>query len=305
MGPPSTRWCSTSRSGSHNQRTMALTVDAAFTAYYDAINITSDLRSDANARKDFLVGVIKKQLEVTDAFPSGSIARFTGIRDHSDVDIMVVLHYSKHIKDKSPAEVLQLVRDALGEYRPNVRKNGQAVTVKYKTWPHVDVVPAAKWENAGEFSHYEIPDTTTGTWIKTDPKSHSEDIDSAASACGANFRKIVKMAKAWNKSHSDYLQSYHLEVIALKGLTGQLDDLPWNVFQFFEKAAILARTTLWNGHGYADAYLSAVDRSQAVDRLDRAREGARTAWHYGFRGEQENAIGAWRSVFGDQFPRFG
>ena len=284
---------------------MTLTVDAAFAAYYDAINISTDLRNDANVRKDFLVDIIKKQLDVVDAFPSGSIARFTGIKDHSDVDIMVVLHYSKHIKDKNPTEVLQLIRDALGEYRPNVRKNGQAVTVKYKTWPHVDVVPAANWVNAGVFTHYEIPDATTGTWIKTNPKSHSDDIDSATSICGANFRKIIKMAKAWNKSHSDYLQSYHLEVMALNGLSGPLDDLTWNVFQFFEKAASLARGTIWHGHGYADAYLSGSDRAQAVDRLDRARDVARMAWHHGFTGDHEKAIGAWRSVFGDQFPRFG
>ena len=43
---------------------------------------------------------------------------------NADLDVFVVLHFGKHIKNKLPSQVLQSVQDSLGEYR----KNGQAVT---------------------------------------------------------------------------------------------------------------------------------------------------------------------------------
>lgn len=285
---------------------MALTVDAAFSTYFNAINLDGDRRSDANARKDHIVGLMKKKFEVLEAFPSGSIPRFTAIKKHADVDVMVALHYGKHIKGKGPKELLQDVRDALGEYKTNVRKNGQAVTLYYDSWPNVNIVPAARCtDNGGAVTHYDIPDVSSGGWISTNPKDHGDDIDRAASACGGNFRKIVKMAKAWNKGHSDYLQSYHVEVMALRALSGSLDDLPWSVFQFFDKASALAKSNLWNRLGYADSYLSQSDRDQAVDRLGKARDGARDAWYAGRQGNEADAVRSWRAVFGDPFPTYG
>jgi hypothetical protein len=52
---------------------------------------------------------------VIEAFASGSIPRYTALNEHADLDVIVALHYSKHIKDKTPSQVPQEVRDALGE----------------------------------------------------------------------------------------------------------------------------------------------------------------------------------------------
>ena len=95
---------------------MALTVSAAFDQFYENINLSGDHRDTANSRRDHIVSLLKKELEVLEAFPSGSIPRFTAVRDYADVDVIAALHYSKHIKDKTPAQVLQTVRDCLAEY---------------------------------------------------------------------------------------------------------------------------------------------------------------------------------------------
>ncbi len=285
---------------------MAYTVEAAFQQFYAAINLDGDNRDVANTRKDHIEEVLSKQFTILESFPSGSIPRFTALKGHSDVDVMVALHYAKHIKDKTPTEVLQSVRDALGEYKTNVRKNGQAVTLYYKTWPNVDIVPVVQVANQGVVTHYEVPNANTGTWIPSNPKRHSADIDGKASACGYNFRRIIKMVKWWSLTHSDYLQSYHIEVLALKTLAGNLDDTPWEVCQFFEKARPLIAASLWHDQGFVDDYLGNADRQEALKRVDAAIEKSRDAWYALYNEKNaEQAIRLWRQLFGDKFPAYG
>src|SRR5690554_222452 len=215
---------------------MPYTVAVSFDQFYSSINLSGDHRKAANKRRDRLVSLLGNHFDILEAFPSGSVSRFTALCGHADVDVMVVLHFGKHIKGKTPSEVLRSVRDALGEYETGVRRNGQAVTLKYKTWPDVDIVPASRVSDEGKVLGYEIPNSNTGSWISTNPKVHSADVEAASRRCGPNFRKAVKMVKWWNKAHSDYMQSYHIEVVALHAWTYKIDDLSWALTRWFDKA---------------------------------------------------------------------
>ncbi|HET7831340.1 MAG TPA: nucleotidyltransferase [Gallionella sp.] len=119
---------------------MAYTVQAAFNQFFDAINLNIDYREIANKRRDHLIELLGNKFQVIEAFPSGSIPKFTALQAHADLDIMLVLHYSKHVAGNTPTQVLQTVRDSLA-YKTTVRKNGQAVTLHYTTWPSVDIAP--------------------------------------------------------------------------------------------------------------------------------------------------------------------
>lgn len=107
---------------------------------------------------------------------------------------MTALHYGKHIEGKRPSEVLQEVRDALAEYKTGVRKNGQAVTLYYETWPNVDIVPASRVVNdAGRIASYSIPDMNTETWLTSKPKTHSSNMTKKNTASDGAFKRIIKM----------------------------------------------------------------------------------------------------------------
>jgi hypothetical protein len=286
---------------------MAYTVESAFTGFYDAINLDGDKRDIANSRRDHIQGILSKNFEIVESFSSGSIPRFTALKDHSDVDVIVALHYSKHIKGKTPAQVLQSVRGVLSEYKTTVRRNGQAVTLYYNSWPNVDVVPVARYVDVqGNITHYDVPNENTGLWVKSKPKIYSKNIEDKASECGYNFRRIVKMVKLWNMTHSNYLQSYHIEVLALKVFGGNIDATPWNVFQFFDKARPLLVNQLWHDVGYVDSYLTFADRQEVLKRFDTAISKSRDAWYQTHdKNNHEKAIIFWRQIFGDKFPAYG
>lgn len=286
---------------------MATSVNGAFNQFYQNINLSGDHRETANSRKERIISLLKKDFEILDAFATGSIPRYTAVKKHADLDIMVVLHYGKHIKNKSPTQVLQTVRDSLGEYRTNVRKNGQAVTLHYESWPNVDIVPVSRWvDNNGKITHYEVPNMNDGTWIVSKPFSHTKNIDDRAKEGGLSFKQIIKMIKWWNYCHSEYLSSYHIEAMAYEILKGKIDEYDWNLYIFFEKSINLIR----NGFSYLgnsiDSYLDWNSRIEIVKRLETARDKALQAWHltYEDNNDHEKAIEIWKQIFGSEFPSY-
>lgn len=287
---------------------MPTTVASSFNTFYENINLGGNHRDTANSRRDNIVSKLSKDFEIVESFASGSIPKFTALKDHADLDVIVALHYGKHIKDKTPTEVLESVRKSLSEWKTGGRKNGQAVTLYYTTWPTVDVVPVSRVQDSvGNITHYIVPNSNTDTWIASRPKVHADDIEKRSTTCGANFRRVIKMIKEWNRLHSRYLQSYHIEVLALKVFDSNLDDTGWQVFQFFDKARPLLNTSLWHDLGFADDYLSSNDRTEICKRFDTAIELSRSAWSltYGTNNDPKAAITKWKQLFGERFPIYG
>jgi len=287
---------------------MPYTVEASFNVFYENINLAGDQREIANTRRDDIVRRLGKTFSIVEAFSSGSIPKYTALKNHADLDVIVALHYDKHINGKTPTQVLQSVRDALAEWRTGVRRNGQAVTLYYKTWPNVDIVPVSLvTDDNGTVLYYNVPDSNTNSWIASHPKKHAENIDKKSSECGHNFRRIIKMIKHWNKIHGNYLQSYHIEVLSLKVFDSDLSDTPWNIFQFFNNARPLLQSYLWHDWGFSDNYLSWPAREEVLKRFDTAISKSRSAWlkTYNTNDDHKGAIEIWKQIFGDKFPTYG
>jgi hypothetical protein len=285
---------------------MPYTVPVSFDKFVGNISLTGDHKDTAGIRKNAVVSLLGNDFEILDAFATGSIPNGTALKARSDLDVMVVLHWSKHIKDKSAQRVLQDVRDALGEYRTNVRKNGQAVTLHYESWPNVDIVPVSRMVNDdGTVNYYSVPDMNSGRWLKSRPRKHANSLNARVQSSGFLFKPLIRMIKEWNNAHSDFMQAFHIEVLCISIFTTAITDYSWAVFQFFEKAISLVEAKLWYENGYADDYLSTDDRNEVLTRLETAKNKSRTAWYHTFngRGQDEEAIEIWRQVFGDKFQR--
>lgn len=287
---------------------MPYTVAVSFDRFYEKINLAGDHRDTASRRRDDIVATLSKSFEILDSFSTGSIPKYTALKQHADLDVMVVLHYGKHIQNKTPTQVLQSIRDSLAEWRTGARRNGQAVTLHYKTWPNVDIVPVSRTVNAdGTVAHYNVPDSNTDSWIESRPKAFASAIETKSVECGSNFRRIIKMIKHWNRFHGDFLSSYHIEVLAIKVFSGNLDDTPWHIHKFFEDARVLLQGSLWYDTGFADNYLSWADRQEVLKRFDKAIAKSLTAWckTYDTNNDHKGAIELWQQIFGNDFPNYG
>ncbi|ABL03217.1 nucleotidyltransferase [Mycobacterium ulcerans] len=285
---------------------MAWTTEAAFARFYEEVNLPGDHRTTANARRDWVLDRLRNNgIEVLEAIAFGSIPRYTALKEHADVDVMAVLHYGKHIKDRRPSQVLLAVKNALGTGQAGAgRRNGQAVTVSFQSWPNIDVVPALRVnDNNGKVTGYEIPDMKREIWLPTNPPQHGSDIAAAVTARGSRFRRVITMLKHWNRRQPVKLQSYHLEVIALK-LSTSWDDYSWPIFKWFE----LAQSEIhrcWHAGQDVSGYLNYEQRQAITAQLASATNTARSAWLKACTDKHSEAISLWRNVFGMKFPTYG
>ena len=288
-------------------RPMALTAEAAFFAFDDRLELSGNYEALAADRAEHLMELLGDDFDIVEAFPSGSIPRGTAVSGLADLDVIVVLEEWEW-RGELPSDVLQRVRDCLGASKTNVRKNGQAVTLNYKSWPKVDVVPAGRVLGSnGRTNHLLIPNMHDETWIKSKPRLHSRTIEERTDWSGFRFLDIIRMLKWWNYRHGGLLQSFHIEVLALRTLPGSLDDYSWPIFKFFDDGAALLREPLrWHG-GLADGYMTPKTRTAAVNRMRAAATKASEAWFltYNGRTRHREAIEIWQQLFPGRFPSYG
>ena len=228
-----------------------------FDLFFDNINLTGDHHAVAAARRERVVSMLEKKFEILDSFRTGSISNYTAVKRHADLDVLLVLHWSKHIKDKKPSEVLGAVQSHLSEFRTG-RCNGQAVTLYYESWPDVDIVPVSRADNAdGSVNYYSVPDMNDEKWLISRPNKHSKALTDANGSFGDEFKKLVKMLKWWNHQHSALMKSYHIEVLALKIFGNKVfSSFPWDIFTFFDEASTLTESLLFDDYGNTvDEYL--------------------------------------------------
>jgi len=279
---------------------MPYLVSTSFSKLLESITIVGDATKTANVRRDRIVELLDQKLTILNSFATGSLVRGTGLKNRSDVDVMLVLHYGKHLKNKTPRAALEAVQDALSGYDAQiVKKNGQAVTLYFKTWPNVDIVPA-KRVTVGEGFSLHIPDSNTGSWIETDPASH----DIAMSVASARKKQLIRAMKCWNEAHSSYFRSFHIEKVALACWVDENDAeegaWPGQVKHFLERAIELTEPTAELSTEYEVG-----EWSELRSRLRRGQELAEAAWHACFRNDYATAIEKCRIIFGDKFPAYG
>ena len=271
-------------------------VSRSFDLFIERISLDGDQHETANARARRISELLGTRFDILDIFATGSMVRGTGLRGKCDVDVMAVLHFTKHIEGKTPRSVLQSVRDALAGYNAQiVKKNGQAVTLYFETWPNVDIVPAKRIQGDGLM----IPDANAGGWISTDPAAH----DRAMARLSERGRQLVRMVKCWNQAHSEYFISFHIEQVALSMFVsegGAEDDWPWRLKTFFEKAAEMTGPYAPMSEPY-----SVDDWSALRSRLSRAKDLAYEAWTAVRSNQISQAVARCQVLFGDKFPAYG
>jgi len=297
---------------------MPSTVRSAFQEFAARLEPTDTQRSDAATKHTGVRDCLNASLSVTKAFLTGSYRRRTIIRPPNDIDLFVVLDYSKHSDYYTTYDGSQTLLDRfhtlLKRYYPDtpIRKDHPAVHLSFATYGF-DVIPAFPRSGGG----YMIPNRFGAGWISNDPTKHSERTAAMNNATGNYFVPLVKMFKSWNRSHYNRLTGFHLEMAmanAWPRVASSVFPFPQEpvVFSGFSRAAADLFPSLSAKLGYMtpdpaglsdniDDYLSYDDRLRTRQRLDAATTDAQIALRHEDRGDHYWAISKWRDIFGDPF----
>jgi hypothetical protein len=296
-----------------------LTVEDAFRKFKSRLELNEREQRNASNRHTEVRDFLRDRFQIDRDFLTGSYARHTKTKPLKDVDIFFVLGGDdRKYREKNPDAVLTDFHTKLAkEYGEKaVRIQDRSVSINFGVVVDaddntdyrilsVDAVPAV---SSG--SNYEIPDRSTGKWIKTNPETHAEEATRAHQNYGSEWKGLVRMIKYWNNNakHGEkpVKPSFLVEVMALQclhgGWGGRFD---YEVQAFFSTLADQLHSTWADpaglGPNISDGMTSAQkDRGKQL-LLAAARE-ADLAINHTRQGRNGDALKAWRSLFGPKFP---
>jgi hypothetical protein len=287
---------------------MSTTIAQGFAKLSSNLEITNLQTEAVSTRQQNVRDAVASDFSVLTSFLTGSYKRSTMIAPlaEADVDIITVLdasYYSKY----APTSLLEALRASLRKQyplTPRFSKNGQAVTISFSDF-QVDVVPAFYRQGGG----YLIPNASSNQWISTDPTKHEAIWTEQNKWHQGDLIPFIKTVKCWNREHSSYLRSFHLETVVLETLRNvTMSDWPSAVRFFFDKARTTASSTMNDPAGLSGdltGYMSWTDKVEVSKRVEAAFERAIKAEGYIRDGYISNAYNMYRIIFGEYFPIYG
>lgn len=297
-----------------------LTLDAAFRKFKTRLELNDKEQQNASARQKEVREYLDTKFAIANSFLTGSYARYTKTKPLKDIDIFFVLKDSeRHYRDKPPSAVIndfcKALADKYGEKA--VRKQSRSVNVDFGVIVDpedntdyrilsVDAVPAFAAGN-----DYEIPDTDSGKWIKTNPKIHADKATAAHQAFSNEWKGLVRMVKYWNnnKRHGGdkpVKPSFLIEVMALECLYGDWQGrFDYEIEAMFSTFADRIFDTWSDPAGLGPPISNGMDdarKQRARNLLLAASRDARSAINLARQGQNGDALKAWRNLFGPKFP---
>lgn len=298
-----------------------LTIDKAFRKFKSRLELNDREQENATKRHKEVREHIRSKFFVDNDFLTGSYKRHTKTKPLKDIDIFFVLAEShrKKYRDAGPDVVLQDFYDALVyKYgQAAVSKQARSICVNFGVLVDVedntdyrvvsvDVVPAFSAGN-----DYEIPNTDTGEWMKTNPKIHEQKAIDANKNFDGEWKGLVRMAKYWNNNgkhgtDKPVKPSFLIEVMALQclhgGWKGRFD---YEIQALFSSLADRISDTWPDPAGLGSPVSDGLDeqrKQRARDLLQAASVEASHAIDLARKGQNGEALRAWRKLFGPKFP---
>lgn len=286
---------------------MATTLSEGFDSFSFNLEIT-DLQSSVVAtRQQNVRAALTSEFQVLDTFLTGSYRRNTMIAPlaQADVDVFIVLD-PQYYHQNTPQSLLERVRTRLRvtyPQTPRISKNGQAVTISFTDFS-VDVVPGFHRQGGG----YLIPDATGGRWLSTDPKRHVEIWTAANQSHEGDLIPLMKMLKCWNRAHSGFFRSFHLEALTMAVLNNvEITNFPSGIRYVFEHARAAFTRPVLDPAGYdgnLGDYVDMITGAEIANRLESAYQRAVAAETAIRSGRIDLAFERYRQIFGDTFPAY-
>ena len=298
-----------------------LTLDEAFRKFKSRLELNDREQKNASNRHTEVREHIRSRFAINRDFLTGSYARHTKTKPLKDIDIFFVLAESerKKYRDSAPTVALDDFHNALVDKygKDAVRKQGRSVNVDFGVVVDsddntdyrvlsVDVVPAFT-----DGANYEIPNADTGKWMKTNPEIHAQEARDAHQAYSSEWKGLVRMVKYWNNNaehgkDKPVKPSFLIEVMAMQclhgGWQGRFD---YEIQGFFSALADRIEDEWPDPAGLGSPVSDDMDpqrKGRAKELLQAASREASSAINLARKGQNGEALKAWRQLFGPKFP---
>jgi Second Messenger Oligonucleotide or Dinucleotide Synthetase domain len=232
----------------------------------------------------------------------GSAAKDTIIRPIDDIDLLAVFSdennaYTRYRYDSRG--FLYRIREAYNDVSiQQVGARGQAVRVFFQTGGHVDVAPVFF---AGA-EDYLLP-AGDGAWLRTSPFVANQWLSSRNADLGYHLKPVIRLLKRWNREHSSYFKSFHLETVVASVFSSLGSNYRDSLTKFFRWAPNHLPVVDPGGHGGdLSSYLTWQRRQNLLQSLSTNANRADRALLAERDGDHAEAKRLWSIILGSDFP---
>lgn len=307
-------------------------VDEAFQELLRRIELNPTRVDLASQRYNAIKQVVESALPGKVVRQIGSFQRHTKIRpadlgDQLDIDVLVSFgrftHYAVPASDGiTPLKALEIVRAALNStqiYKVMPQQRDQPVIrLHYSDGITIELAPAfedftgQKPRAAGMPACY-IVGTASGNWQAADYDYDAQVITSLNAQSKGALVPSIKMLKAYFRSVSVPLKSFHIEVLAANIIPQTIAGWQTRALRFGYQhilASFLTQSSkvMTNPAVLPGSYSPPINSglSQSTLAMIGTFLGARAEIAWSLAGEQmlSKALVGWREFFGDIFPAF-
>ena len=286
---------------------MALTVAQGFETFLTRLVPLESQRVAASKHRASVEASLKNTLDVQLFRETGSFNHGTGIRGHSDVDLLVSLKG----KPGTSATALDHVKSALSVSFPHttVRISRPAVVVEFnsgqETW---EIIPGYRKSGKDEPALYDIPGVGSVDWMESAPLEHIAYVNEVnhKSGISGGAKKLARLAKAWKYLNNVPMSSFYLEMRAAQYLAGE---------KFFEPGEDICRLLesliknnlgpMNDPKGVTSRFYACSTTAKGEDTLSKAQTGAtraRKAVEATKASNSDHAFHYFDLLFGGKFP---
>ncbi|MCP3886034.1 MAG: nucleotidyltransferase [Propionibacteriaceae bacterium] len=288
---------------------MTLTTAQAFTQFVNSISLTDTQTLEVSAKRTKTSGYLGEAFPSQSTLPLsrciliGSADRGTLIRPLDDVDVMAEFANKDSIFETyryRSGDFLQRIRTALHASTSisHIGARGQAVRLFYTSGAHVDIAPVFRRGGGG----FMLP-SGDGGWIATDPEQQASWMAKRRAVVGTTLTPMVKLAKRWNRVHSERFGSYQIEVMTAAMFSSLSSNYRNALKCFFDWAPNWFDVQDPAGYGGAlSGGMTKATRAAATSRLAEAKTRAEKALKSEAGGDHAEAKRLWRIELGDEFP---
>jgi predicted nucleotidyltransferase len=284
-------------------------VAEAFDVFLGRLTPTEAQRESGASHRATVRAALDARLTVRHFFETGSFSHGTGVRNHSDIDVLVSLGETK---PESSYTALNWIKDILDDRFPltTVRIRRPAVVVEfgggYETW---EVIPGFLTTRGGSNQLvYDIPGPSAGAaYIDSAPKEHLAYVNGCnETPSHGDAKALTRLIKAWKYFGDVPISSFYLEMRCAQHVATQTTYVHvWDVCQVLEKLAgheLAPMNDPSESTGRIHACSSDAMRDRALSELSTAAVRARKALDAYKDDQYERAFGYLDLVFAGKFP---
>jgi hypothetical protein len=287
---------------------MARSVGEGFDVFLQRLIPTEAQRLAKERHRASLESCLSSRLTVKRYREIGSFTHGTGVRNHTDADLLVSMG---SIQPGSSDTALGWVKTALQSSFP--------YTAVYIRRPAVVVDFAGgdeRWEITLGFLHsrsngdpyvYDIPAADSG-WMTSAPVEHINYVNGINNITGVTgaAKKLARLAKAWKYYNNVPISSFYLEMRAAQHMKTQTGwSAVWDICMLLEKLKGHALADMNDPVGAASRFApcsSSAKKTEALSKLSTGTTRARNALDAYQQSKPDTAFYYLDLLFGGHFP---